>query len=417
VDLESVQRLDHGRERAIRRRHHHDRHRRESAWPLVLAAARPVQPGPQRQHALIVRPAVTLHRIRLVLAATLIAVTGAAFVSALVAPTGARAFGELPACRYDDLLTSPRGYDDWPVTLVDPILSVPKSYAPPDLVSVSEAGLSGDGMVRALVIDDLRAMRMAASAANAPFAIESGYRSFADQQQVFAAAVKQDGYDRALTMTARPGHSEHQLGVAIDVRSPQPGSTAATFASTAAGKWLASHAWSDGFVMSYPKGLTAVTCYGGEPWHFRYVGRERAARIRASGLTLREFLWANFTTTIVPPPKTSSGPTIAPLPTLGPTPASTPDGSIAPAPSPVPGPTLAPQPSAPAATPGASEDGAVSSPVSTAAPVSDAIDPAVAAGAAPTLVLIAGVAFALIIGGGWFASRRQRPGGGSSPRR
>ena len=63
---------------------------------------------------------------------------------------------------------------------------------------------------------------------------------------------------------------------------------------------MKAHAWEYGFVMSYPKGKIDVTCYDFEPWHFRYVGRELAASIHASGLTPREYLWANFTTTVVP---------------------------------------------------------------------------------------------------------------------
>ena len=63
---------------------------------------------------------------------------------------------------------------------------------------------------------------------------------------------------------------------------------------------MKAHAWEYGFVMSYPRGKIDVTCYDFEPWHFRYVGRELAASIHGSGLTPREYLWANFTTTVVP---------------------------------------------------------------------------------------------------------------------
>jgi hypothetical protein len=92
------------------------------------------------------------------------------------------------------------------------------------------------------------------------------------------------------------------------------------FSSTTAGKWMKAHAWEYGFVMSHPKGATALTCYEDEPWHFRYVGRELAARIRATGMTVREYLWTNFTTTAVP------GPT-APGPGRTPDPARTPEAT------------------------------------------------------------------------------------------
>ena len=96
---------------------------------------------------------------------------------------------------------------------------------------------------------------------------------------------------------ARPGHSEHHLGTAIDFASPDD--TRATWnyedwATTPAGAWLRDNAWRFGFVMSYPKGEESTTCYQYEPWHYRYVGRDAAARIRESSLTLREFLWHEY---------------------------------------------------------------------------------------------------------------------------
>ena len=78
---------------------------------------------------------------------------------------------------------------------------------------------------------------------------------------------------------------------------------------------MKAHAWEYGFVMSYPKGKIDVTCYDFEPWHFRYVGRELAAQIHASGLTPREYLWANFTTTVVPATDPQAEPHRAPTET------------------------------------------------------------------------------------------------------
>src|SRR5438132_6985406 len=69
-------------------------------------------------------------------------------------PAAARAMGQLPACRYDDILTTPRKYVDWGTTLVDPILRVPSTYAPPDLVPVGDASIGGIGAVRELAIGE-----------------------------------------------------------------------------------------------------------------------------------------------------------------------------------------------------------------------------------------------------------------------
>ncbi len=343
---------------------------------------------------------LTAPRLRLAVVATILALVGSVIAASAIGPAVARGVGPLPACRYDDLLTSPRGYDDWSTTLVDTILSLTPSYVPPDLVSVSEAGLAGDGRVRAIVIDDLRAVQQAAAAAGAAVGIESAYRSYAEQKQVFDAWVKQYGYTRALLTPARPGHSEHQLGVAIDFRSAATGSAGSgNFGDTAAGKWMATHGWEYGFVMSYPKGATALTCYASEPWHFRYIGRDLAAQVHASGATLRAYLWANFTTTVVPQPPNASGVPII----LGPTPDPTPPASIPPSAFPT------DEPPSATATPQASTS--IDATVATPSPSSaaDPIDPAVAAGALPPLVLIAAITFALIIGGGWLAARRRRP--------
>jgi D-alanyl-D-alanine carboxypeptidase len=239
-------------------------------------------------------------------------------------PAGVRAMGPLPDCRYDDILTTPRGYGDWETTLVDTILRVPGSYAPPDLVATSQAGIAGGGKVRAVMIDDLRAMTEDAAAAGNAIGIQSAYRSYSSQKNVFDSWVAQFGYQRALEVSARPGHSEHQLGLAIDFRSdPAADSLTSNWATTPAGKWMKAHGWEYGFVMSYPKGSMDVTCYDYEPWHFRYLGRDLAAKVHASGLTTRQYLWAHFTTTVVPAPPTKVAPkTPAPSATAAPTPSA-----------------------------------------------------------------------------------------------
>jgi|FLYL01.1.fsa_nt_gi D-alanyl-D-alanine carboxypeptidase len=205
----------------------------------------------------------------------------------------ATAVAPLPACAFEDRLTPHGHYDDWRITLVDPLFRLPDGYAPPDLVPVSEAGLPGRGQVRAILIDDLRTLVAAARAEGLELVSLSAYRSYTYQVQTFNSWVNSLGLERALEVSARPGHSEHQLGTAIDFGTL--GGPAAwdldDWAQTAEGAWLAANAHRYGFVMSYPKGAQAVVCYDYEPWHYRYVGREAAAQIHASGLTLREWLW------------------------------------------------------------------------------------------------------------------------------
>ena len=180
------------------------------------------------------------------------------------------------------------------LTVLDRSYALPSTYAPSDLVAASAAGLTGSSgtkLVRAVLLDDLASMHAAWQAAGLAVTVGSGYRSYETQMATFDTWVARLGYDAALVRSARPGHSEHQLGTAIDVSSPGWDGRFGDWATeTAEGRWMADHAWEYGFVMSYPAGSQAVTCFSYEPWHYRWIGREAAAAQRASGLTLREYL-------------------------------------------------------------------------------------------------------------------------------
>ena len=180
------------------------------------------------------------------------------------------------------------------MTLLDTTLRLPRDYEPWDLVSVRRAGIAGSGTVRKLLIDDLRALADAARAKGRPLAVRSAHRSYAVQEATFESWVERAGYEQALLFSARPGHSEHQLGTAIDFTTAPGVPLSSSFGASPAGKWLARNGWKYGFVMSYPKGKRRQSCYGYEPWHWRYVGRERAAEIEASGQVPRRYLWENF---------------------------------------------------------------------------------------------------------------------------
>ncbi|HYC06323.1 MAG TPA: M15 family metallopeptidase [Candidatus Binatia bacterium] len=198
-----------------------------------------------------------------------------------------------PACTFGEELATDATPGDWRRTLLDTDRRLPAGYAPPDLVPTSRAGIGGGSRIRAIVIPDLRAMAADAAAHGHPLVVVSAYRSFHDQQVTFATWVDTSGLAAALASSARPGHSEHQLGVAIDFgeRGGRAPWEYGDWAARPTGAWLAANAWRYGFVMSYPRGATAVTCYAYEPWHYRYVGRAEAAAIHASGDPLREYLW------------------------------------------------------------------------------------------------------------------------------
>ena len=215
-------------------------------------------------------------------------------VALVISASPVLAASPLPACRYADVTTKHPWYATWRATLLDTIYRVPSSFAPADRVSTANAGLSDSFTVRSLIIQDLRAMSFAARDVGAGFKVQSAYRSYQTQQAVYQGWVDQLGEAEARKISARPGHSEHQLGTTLDLRSQdsnRPPWDYPDWATTKAGAWLKANAWKYGFVMSYPKGREATTCYAYEPWHYRYFGRKRAAKIHQSGLTTRQWLW------------------------------------------------------------------------------------------------------------------------------
>jgi D-alanyl-D-alanine carboxypeptidase len=234
----------------------------------------------------------------------------------------------LPRCRVADKITMHHARADWSRSLLDTTYRLPRTYRPVGMVPVSRAGLSGGGSIRRVALADLRAMVRASRGAAARLAVESAYRSYATQVWTFAKWVRQAGVGAALETSARPGHSEHQLGTTIDFKSV--GGAAAwhysDWGKTREGAWLRKNAWRFGFVMSYPKGKTPVTCYAYEPWHFRYVGRELARRVHDSRKTLRQVLWT-LQSSPAPTPTPSPSPTPTPTPTPSPTPSPTPEPS------------------------------------------------------------------------------------------
>jgi LAS superfamily LD-carboxypeptidase LdcB len=120
---------------------------------------------------------------------------------------------------------------------------------------------------------------------------QSGYRSYATQKSIYQYNVNQYGQKKADTFSARPGHSEHQTGLAMDVTSKSINyQLIEKFADTKEGKWIKMNASKYGFIISYPKGKTNITGYVYEPWHIRYVGIEHAQFMDIHKLTLKEYL-------------------------------------------------------------------------------------------------------------------------------
>lgn len=160
-----------------------------------------------------------------------------------------------------------------------------KDWAPSDLVDFEGQQL------RAEAAQAARTMMDAAKAEGVTLTVSSAYRSYAVQQQTYQHWVSVNGQKVADQLSARPGYSEHQTGLAIDFSSPEGCRLEECYEDTRAGRWLAKNAQNYGFILRFPKGQQAVTGYLFEPWHYRYLGKDLTARYVASGAnTLEEFL-------------------------------------------------------------------------------------------------------------------------------
>lgn len=169
---------------------------------------------------------------------------------------------------------------------LDPVDYTPGDLVTPDVVSQNPPTL------RAEAADAVVAMFAAGEAEGAGrFQVQSAYRSYATQVSVYDGWVQQLGQAQADAQSARPGFSEHQTGLALDI-SPIPLSCAlqACFGDTPQGRWLAAEAWRFGFLLRYPADKVAVTGFTFEPWHFRYVGVDLSTEMHETGVTtLEEF--------------------------------------------------------------------------------------------------------------------------------
>lgn len=169
-----------------------------------------------------------------------------------------------------------------PGKYVNNILVVNKVYALPSTYNPGINSLAQKG-VNALVA--------AAKTESVYLSVISSFRSYSYQATLYNNYVNRDGQEAADRYSARPGHSEHQTGLAFDFGgSNQSYWLATSFADTKEGKWLAANAHKFGFILRYPKGKESITGYMFEPWHFRYVGSGESPKIKASGKTLEEYL-------------------------------------------------------------------------------------------------------------------------------
>ena len=147
--------------------------------------------------------------------------------------------------------------------------------------------------------DAFLAMQKAAAADGVTVWMQSGYRSVKYQTSLYEKKTQyylNKGYDdaaakeKAAAVVNPPGYSEHNCGLAADLNSPEHTGLDEGFENTAAFRWLCAHAGDYGFILRYPKDAEDKTEIIYEPWHWRYVGVENAARINASGLCFEEYI-------------------------------------------------------------------------------------------------------------------------------
>lgn len=178
--------------------------------------------------------------------------------------------------------------------LVNKERNLPANYIPPDLVKpdvrFSFSGEHERQLMRAEAARALEELFAAAKAEGIELAAVSGYRSYETQKRIFNNNVANKGLEEASKFSARPGQSEHQTGLAMDVSAASVGyRLVQEFGETKEGQWLKEHAHKFGFIIRYPKGKEHITGYLYEPWHLRYVGRPLAQILVQSELTLEEF--------------------------------------------------------------------------------------------------------------------------------
>lgn len=171
------------------------------------------------------------------------------------------------------------------VVVVNKNMPLPDAGIPQDLADAGGVPLRAEAAAAyARLVAD-------AAAAGVPISAVSAFRSRDEQARLYEYYTVRYGAEVADSISARPGYSEHETGLAIDIGNPD-GTCAleGCFAGTAAGTWAAANAHLYGFVIRYPAGAEHITGYAYEPWHLRYVGTEYAQMVYDTGVTLEQFV-------------------------------------------------------------------------------------------------------------------------------
>jgi D-alanyl-D-alanine carboxypeptidase len=167
----------------------------------------------------------------------------------------------------------------------------PLSFRPSDLVTAN-VPYSANATMRAEAAEALERMFAVAAAEGAGgMMVQNAFRPYETQVSLYAGHVQRLGQAQADIASARPGHSEHQTGLSADIMPDNRHcGVEECFAQTPQGIWLAENAWRFGYHLRYPQGMTHITGYAFEPWHYRYVGVNLSTEMHQTGVvTLEEF--------------------------------------------------------------------------------------------------------------------------------
>ncbi|MBQ6404878.1 MAG: M15 family metallopeptidase [Bacilli bacterium] len=192
---------------------------------------------------------------------------------------------QLDKTQYEDII--PARNLNTPKVLVNKYYYLEEDYVPKNLETISSMyALNGMQLVKEAKIA-FESLSKAASKEDLRIIAMSSYRSYEYQVDLYNRYVKQDGKEKADTYSGRPGHSEHQTGLAVDVYNGKTDYT--NFEKTKEFKWMNSHAHEYGFILRFPKDKEPETGYEYESWHYRYVGEEIATYIKENNISFEEY--------------------------------------------------------------------------------------------------------------------------------
>ena len=171
--------------------------------------------------------------------------------------------------------------------LVNKFNYLDENYAPDDIVKVSMQFAYGDNEIKKEVYEKFRSMYNDAKKEGLYLIITSSYRDYKFQKELWDSYANQKGDEWADSVSARAGYSEHQTGYTLDIVTYK--ANMSSFEKTDEFKWLQDNAYKYGFILRYPKDKEDITGYSYESWHYRYVGKDVATKIKKLGITFDEY--------------------------------------------------------------------------------------------------------------------------------